>query len=668
MTYIYNPQQLESSENTYVTALALSGSGVLTATRNDGVELSTDLDARYKTENTYTDSASFSSTTGVLTLNQTDPTGTVTVDLDGRFPTENTHLNSATLGVDNVLSLGMVNPISTITVDLSGLADLNTHLDSASFNSSTKKLTLNLVNPTSEIEVDLSGIEGTNTHTTSATFNSSDGVLTLNQTDPVGTVTVDLDGRYATQNTHLDDVTFDTETRELKLDMVNPTSDFKVTIPGGPDQNTFLSALAFNTNSGALNATLNTGTIVSTDLDGRYIQASENTHLNNATYNSDSSILKLEMVNPASNIEVTIETEDQLNTHLDSAALDDKTLELNMVNPSSQITVDLTPVLAGDYLPIDFDGSFTGNLNDLLSPGVYLVNSTALNTPTGIEGNEHFVAVYSDKTGDNPPTSCVQIWTTGMNQNDGATSNARMWMRIYSANTVPIVSPWVQMTTDSLQGNLRGVITSASRDFNHANYRKIGLYYVDNVNSSSSPWSNAPTNFPDSALNVLQTIILPNATTFDLSYGSGYQELTTCDYNVPSRHVRVFRRSFEASASAANYTDWYEVFHQGVPINTEVLDVYSVPDTRAAIDVRGVRVIDLHLGLSYGISHLTNGIEGQVVTFIKTNYNGMVSVHYQGNIVPPTGGFSSFNMRYFRGGSFIYRSGKWYPFFSNSTS
>ena len=669
MTYIYNPQQLEASENTYVTAIAFSTStGVLTATRNDGVELTTDLDDRYAQENTHTTSATFSSTTGVLTLNQTDPVGTVTVDLDGRFPTENTHLNSATLGVDNVLSLGMVNPISTITVDLSGLADLNTHLDSASFNSSTKKLTLNLVNPTSEIEVDLSGIEGANTHTTSATFNSSDGVLTLNQTDPVGTVTVDLDGRYATQNTHVDDVTFNSTTRELKLDMVNPTSEFKVTIPGGPDENTFLSSLAMNDDSGDLVATMNTGTTVTANLDGRYIQASENTHLNNATYNSDSSILKLEMVNPASNIEVTIETEDQLNTHLDSAALDDKTLELNMVNPSSQITVDLTPVLAGDYLPIDFDGSFTGNLNDLLSPGVYAVNATALNTPPEIEGNEHYVAVYSDKTGDDAPDSCVQIWTTGMNQNDGINNNVRMWMRIYSANTAPIVSPWVQMTTGSMEGYLRGVLTSAARDFNHKNYRKIGLYYIDNVNSSSSPWSNAPSNFPDSSLNVLKTIML-GVNSVDLTYGSGYQELTTCDFNVPSRHVRVFRRSFEASSTVENYTEWYEVFHQGVPIELEVQAITSSIDTRSVVDVTNVRVLNLQLGLSYTLRTFLGGVEGQVVTIIKTNINGFVRVwHWDttngGNIVTATGaahGNTAANLRYHRSVSFIKVGAYWYP-------
>ena len=85
MTSIYNPQQIESDENTYVTALAFAtGTGVLTATRNDGVEITQSLDGRYSQTDIYLDSASFDVGDGVLTLTRTDA-GTVTVDLDGRY-------------------------------------------------------------------------------------------------------------------------------------------------------------------------------------------------------------------------------------------------------------------------------------------------------------------------------------------------------------------------------------------------------------------------------------------------------------------------------------------------------------------------------------------------------------------------------------------------------
>ena len=667
MTYIYNPQQLESSENTFVTALAFSTTtGVLTATRNDGVELTTDLDDRYVKENTHTTSATFNSADGVLTLNQTDPVGTVTVDLDGRFPTENTHLNTATLGVNNVLSLGMVNPSSTITVDLAGLSELNTHLDSATFNSSTKKLLLNMVNPTSQIEVDLSGIEGDNTFVTSATF--TDGTLTLSRNDSVD-VTVDLDGRYATQNTHLDDVSFNTTTRELTLDMVNPTSQFAVTIDGGPDENTFLSDLAFNTNSGELTATLNNDATVTTDLDGRYITADGNTHLESATYNTDSSVLRLSMVNPASNIDVTIETEDQLNTHLDSAGLTLQTLELNMVNPKSEITVDLGSLINNKYLPITLvESSYSGNLNDLLAAGVYKVASTATNRPPEVEGSTHYVCVYSNKVGDSDPTAVTQIWTTATNQNNGLNPNVRIWMRIYSSDTIPIVSQWQELNSGGLNGYLRGVMIDTGRDFNAARYRQSGHYFVDNVNSETQGWTNGPDNFPDSHFNVLKTV-MTGVNSVDLSYGHGYQELSTATYDAPNNHVRTWKRSFEASSTVENYSSWFEVFHQGVPIQTEALDVYNMPDTRSVIDANGKRVIDVSVSnLSYGISTLQNGVEGQVITFIKTSYNGMVTINTTGNINTPNGGTSRFVMRYHRGGSFIKKGSEWFPLFSNSTS
>ena len=667
MTYIYNPQQLESSENTFITALAFATiTGQLTATRNDGVELTTDLDGRYVTENTRTTSATFNTSDGILTLNQTDPVGTVTVDLDGRFPTENTHLNTATLGADNVLSLGMVNPTSTITVDLSDLSDLNTHLDSASFNAGTKKLLLNLVNPESQIEVNLSGIEGDNTFVTSASF--SDGTLTLSRNDAVD-VTVDLDGRYATQNTHLDDVSFNTATRELTLDMVEPTSQFKVTIDGGPDQNTFLSALAFNKDSGVITATLNNDSTVTTDLDGRYITANENTHLASATYNTDSSVLRLSMVNPASNIDVTIETEDQLNTHLDSAGLTLQTLELNMVNPESQITVDLGSLINNKYLPITFiEAEYSGNLNDLLDAGVYKVSSTALNRPPEIEGNTHYVCVYSNREGASDPTAVTQIWTTAVNQSDGLNPNVRMWMRVYSSSTVPIVSQWQEINNGGLNGYLRGEMTATGRDFNAPRYRQSGYYFVGNVNSETQGWTNGPDYFPNSQFNVLKTV-MTGVSSVDLSFGNGYQELSTATYDAPNNHVRTWKRAFEASSTVENYSSWFEVFHQGVPIQTEVLDIYNMPDTRSVIDANGKRVIDVSVSnLSYGISTLQNGVEGQVITFIKTSYNGMVTINTTGNINTPNGGTSRFVMRYHRGGSFIKKGSEWYPLFSNSTS
>ena len=80
MTSIYNPQQIEADENTYVYALDFTNGKVI-ATRNDGVTLETsDLDDRYIQTDIYLDSASFDAGTRVLTLTLTDAaTVTVTV-------------------------------------------------------------------------------------------------------------------------------------------------------------------------------------------------------------------------------------------------------------------------------------------------------------------------------------------------------------------------------------------------------------------------------------------------------------------------------------------------------------------------------------------------------------------------------------------------------------
>jgi hypothetical protein len=864
MTYIYNPQELKASENTFVTALAFStATGVLTATRNDGVQLTTDLDNRYVTENTHTTSATFNSSDGVLTLNQTDPVGTVTVDLDGRFPTENTHLDSASLGVDNVLSLGMVNPSSTITVDLSEL-DLNTHLDSAAFNSTTKILTLNLVNPTSQITVDLSGIqgddtyvtsanfvdgtlnlnrndgatvsvsldnrysqinthlnaasfdsvsrnltltttdpaadyivniptgpdedtylsslafnsnsgalnatlntgtvisaeldgrynlisnnthlnsasfnsatgqitlnminpvsqivvdisdtagenthldsasfnvgtkilslnlvnpastitvdldgiEGQNTYITSASFNTANGLLRLIQTNPVGSISVNLDGRYSTQNTYLDEVSFNNETRELSLEMVNPSTNFTVTIPGGPDENTYLSSLAFNTNSGALNATLNTGSVISTDLDGRYNLIGDNTHLNTGTFNTSTGILSLNMVNPVSQINIPIETSESLNTHLDSASLtSNDVLNLNMVNPSSTISVDLKPVLQGEYLPIDFTDE-KSDLNTLLEPGVYSLSTTAVPRPLGIVGSKNYLTVYSIKDGAGVVESAVQIWSTGTNSNSPPNSDPpRRWMRTYENDgEYPTVSHWRELTTDGLNGYLRQDFGSDLRDFNNKRFRESGLYYIGQVNGlGDHKWENGPTTYPtDSDFAVLETVLLPNSM-LDGSYGNGYQELSCSDYDTTDKEVRKYRRVFEASSTVENYTDWVEFMFDGVPIKRAIYSIYDHNYTgTTSINVTNQSVINLTTQISqtYHVARFFGGVKGQRIDLIKTTNTGMVVITHQnndgfGNIVTPNGPNTVVTLRYNRGASFVFDGQYWYPTFSNTAS
>jgi len=667
MIYIYNPQQLEAAENTFVTALAFaSGTGIITATRNDGVQVSTTtLDDRYVQENTRTTSATFNTSDGVLTLNQTDPTGTVTVDLDGRFPTENTHLNSATLGVDNVLSLGMINPTSTITVDLSSLSDLNTHLDSASFNPTTKVLSLIMVNPSSTITVDLTGIEGDNTFVTTATF--VNGTLNLNRNDGA-TVSVDLDGRYSRINTHLNAASFDTGTRDLTLTTTDPEVDYVVNIPISPDENTFLTNLAFNTNSGELIATLNNDETVTVDLDGRFNLISNNTHVSAGSFDPNTGNITLTLVNPSSTITIPISDVAGQNTHLDSASLDDQTLNLNMINPESTIDVDLGGLVDGKYLPIDFDNE-QANFNTLLEPGVYAASASGVGRPDGLIGAQNYISVYSQKDGDDV-ISATQIWTTGTNTTNRNIDPPRLWMRTYDASgAFPFMSPWKEITTGGINGYLEQEFPEGYRDFNHERFRQSGYYRINSIEQ----WTNAPSNFPTTSLgNVLNTVMNPTSTLYP-DRGYGYQELHCADADADTFHVRKWRRTFQ-STNPENiiYTDWFEFNIQGQRVHTETLDIFKVADESAAVNVAGKRVIDVGISQSFTIRTFIGGVQGQRIDVIKTNKTGTVqigTVHptLGGNIYSPSGE-GNVVLRYFRGASFIFQNGFWYPLFSNSTS
>tara|TARA_R110002020_G_scaffold205785_1_gene410481 strand:- start:3735 stop:5534 length:1800 start_codon:yes stop_codon:yes gene_type:complete len=195
MTRIFNPVALEPDENTFISALAFAtGTGVLSATRNDGVELTESLDGRYVTANDYVSSASFNTGNGVLKLTRTD-TGTVTVDLDGRYITTDVYLSSASFATDSGVLTLTLSTNAEVTVDLDGRYSTNdTFVNAASFDSGTRVLTLTL-NDASTVTVTISESTDTNTFVNAASFDSDTGTLTLTRND-AATVTSDLDGRY----------------------------------------------------------------------------------------------------------------------------------------------------------------------------------------------------------------------------------------------------------------------------------------------------------------------------------------------------------------------------------------------------------------------------------------------------------------------------------------
>jgi hypothetical protein len=688
--------------NTFVTS-ANFVDGTLNLNRNDGATVSVDLDGRYATQNTHLNSAAFNSENRELRLGMVNPasefvveipggpdentfitelgfnadTGditatrndavTVTANLNGRYVTENTHLQSANFVTDTgTLNLVMTDPASTISVDISGVTGENTHLDSASFNPSTKILSLIMVNPSSTITVDLSGIEDTNTFVTSANF--VDGTLNLNRNDGA-TVSVDLDGRYSRINTHLNAASFDTGTRDLTLTTTDPEVDYVVNIPISPDENTFLTSLAFNTNSGELIATLNNDETVTVDLDGRFNLISNNTHVSAGSFDPNTGNITLTLVNPSSTITIPISDVSGQNTHLDSASLDDQTLNLNMINPESTIDVDLGELVDGKYLPINFDEE-QADFQTLLEPGVYAASASGIGAPSGLVGAQNYISVYSQKDGDDV-ISATQIWTTGTNTFNRNIDPPRLWMRTYDTSAgYSFFSPWKEITTGGINAFLETDFGEEYRDFNNSRYRKSGYYRVDNIQN----WDNKPSTIPSSSLsNILNTVMNPTSTLYP-DRGYGFQELHSVDADSPTFHLRKWRRTFQ-STNPDNiiYTDWFEYNIQGQRVHTEALDIFKVTSNISMIDVAGKRVIDVGIGQSFSISRFNNGIQGQRLDVIKTNFSGLVTIlnaaeHNGGNIRTPTGGNSHTILRYYRGASFIYQNGYWWPLFSNSTS
>ena len=167
-------------------------------------------------------SATFSTATGIITLNQQDG-GTVTVDIDGRFLLSTdariANWDTAYSWGDHALEGYLTSFTETdptvpshvkaiTTTNISNWnAAYNDKINSASFNTSTGVLTLTQQD-LGTVTVDLDGryLESASANTanwdsayndtiTAIGFSTSTGILTLTQRD-LGTLTVDLDGKY----------------------------------------------------------------------------------------------------------------------------------------------------------------------------------------------------------------------------------------------------------------------------------------------------------------------------------------------------------------------------------------------------------------------------------------------------------------------------------------
>ena len=262
------------TDNAYYNAI----SGALTLERTDSLQdinvpvsnLQAYFDTRYITSGGLADakitSASFSTTSGNLTLTPNDGTGSIIVNLDGRYVTttgDNYYVTSGTLDVVSssnppgyhvsrpVLRLGRNDSVN-VDIETEPLLDYldtlyapitssDTRVDAFTFNSGSLYLSVSNGDEYTH-NLDNRYIRSQD-YIAASTFNTTDGVLTFTygwdgDTTARADMTVDLDGRY-------------------KLLTAADTS---------------ISSLTFNPSSGNLYATKSNGTNTgSENLDGRYI-------------------------------------------------------------------------------------------------------------------------------------------------------------------------------------------------------------------------------------------------------------------------------------------------------------------------------------------------------------------------------------------------------------
>jgi hypothetical protein len=540
VTSIYNPQQLQADENTFITALAFAtGTGVLTATRNDGVELTASLDGRYVQSNDYVNAASFNTSDGVLTLTRTDA-GTVTVDLDGRY----------------------------IETDI--------YVNAASFDSSTRVLTLTLTD-SSTVTVTIPESPDANTFVTSAAFNTSDGVLTLTRND-AGTVTVDLDGRFPTENTHLDSASFDSGTRDLSLVMTDPSSTITVNIPESADAGTYVNAASFNSSTGDLKLVRTDSVNITANLDGRYVPYNLiiptgtynlNSYVNTGIYSVDTTATNVPSDLPSWADELTLQVwEAGGNNGVQTLYTTNGTTSVQIgriywrmwsVSGTTVFSSWRKIAVENEYQALYLTHNYyTGDLNDLIDSGIYYIHPTSTNNrPTPLLGQGSTVEVI--KIFQSSSSAAFGIKQICRENTFSASSPKIERGRTYERewNSTGTWSDWVLVTKGGIPGDLKSLYFAA--DLNSSTYTDTtGMWSL----AASYPLSGWPENFPSgSDYNVLETV-----RTHTTGAG-GYQKLYCADYDSATTHVREFKRTIQSGAQG----DWFEYCLQGSPIYKEVL-------------------------------------------------------------------------------------------------
>jgi hypothetical protein len=277
-TFVISSTDTNTDNNNYVTSATFDDTnGNLTLGRGGTSSLSdvtVNLDDRYliSAPNAvdYIDSASFNTSTGLLTLTGQGNAG-ATVDLDGRYLT-------------------------------SAAADTNDYVNSASFSSATGNVTLGRTGSSSLSDIvfsmdgrylPIASYSDTNNYADTLAFSSGTGVLTIGRTG-LSDLTVNLDGRYAAADTnnYVTSATFDDTNGNLTLGRggTSSLSDVVVNLDdryltSAPNAIDYINNASFNTSTGllTLSGAGNAGATV--NLDNRYLLTSNYVDTDTTSFN-----------------------------------------------------------------------------------------------------------------------------------------------------------------------------------------------------------------------------------------------------------------------------------------------------------------------------------------------------------------------------------------------
>jgi hypothetical protein len=381
-----------------------------------------------------------------------------------------------------------------------------------------------------------------------------------------------------TENTHLDTASFDNTTRDLSLNMTDPTSTITVNIPESGDASTYVDSASFNSSDGVLTLTRTDEVTVTADLDGRYVpydltiptgSYNANSYVNTGIYSIDSNATNLPSDLPSWADELTLQVWEAgaangvqtLYTANGTTSVQIGRIYWRMWSTAGSTTFSSWRKVAveNEYQPLYLTHNYyTGDLNDLIDSGIYYIHPTSTNNrPTPLLGQGSTVEVIRIfQSSSSAAFGIKQI----CRENTFSSSSPKIERgRTYERewNSTGTWSDWVLVTKGGIPGDLKSLYFAAN--LNSSTYTDTtGMWSL----AASYPLSGWPENFPSgSDYNVLETVRTHT------SGAGGYQKLYCADYDSATTHVREFKRTIQSGAQG----DWFEYCLQGSPIYKEVL-------------------------------------------------------------------------------------------------